>query len=300
MICFSEFINESFNDDAASKIAKAVLAIAIENSGKPGKVIKRISYAKPIPFNLVIKVNRSTDFMKSLSKEFSEMPWEIFNFDDRGFAVDATTVIVGNSEPRLEVTLTINPTKEPAVHKDLYFILLQAIRHEIDHMLKGHETSIEKNDREDSQDSYKYFLLPDEMGPMIDGLTLMANQKGTMPRDEFARYLTPFVKSGFISPAEFKKIMHTWLNFTRVQESTVLKYSEFALEKKINPAYLTKDAPKMRSEIKKNAKKDDDDPTAYVSDPKGGWKADYSKSGKRYKTKPSKYTVAYNKKFKGK
>jgi hypothetical protein len=66
---------------------------------------------------------------------------------------------------------------------------------------------------------------------------------------------------------------------------------------KVNPAYLTKDAATMRSEIKKNAKKKDDDSTAYVSHPSGGWKADYSKSGKRYKTKPSKYTLAYQKKF---
>lgn len=68
-------------------------------------------------------------------------------------------------------------------------------------------------------------------------------------------------------------------------------------KKKINPAYLTKNAKEMRSEIKKHAKKSEDDPTAYVSHEKGGWKADYSKSGKRYKTKPSKYTLAYQKKF---
>lgn len=81
-------------------------------------------------------------------------------------------------------------------------------------------------------------------------------------------------------------------------ENHVFSYSEFINEKKkINPAYLTKDAATMRSEIKKNAKKSDDDPTAYVSDPRGAWKADYSKSGKKYKTKPSKYTIAYQKKF---
>lgn len=68
-------------------------------------------------------------------------------------------------------------------------------------------------------------------------------------------------------------------------------------KKKVNPAYLTKDAAEMRSEIRKHAKKSDDDPTAYISHEKGGWKADYGKSGKRYKTKPSKYTLAYQKKF---
>lgn len=83
-------------------------------------------------------------------------------------------------------------------------------------------------------------------------------------------------------------------------ESQVLTFSQFINERKkdvINPAYLTKDAAKMKSEIKKNAKKDDDDPSAYVSHPNGGWQADYSKSGKRYKTSQSKYTKAFHKKY---
>lgn len=61
--------------------------------------------------------------------------------------------------------------------------------------------------------------------------------------------------------------------------------------KKINPNYLTRDAKTMKSEIEKQAHKDDDDPTAYKSHPKGQWKADYDKSGKKYKTKPSKWTL---------
>lgn len=68
-------------------------------------------------------------------------------------------------------------------------------------------------------------------------------------------------------------------------------------KKKINPDYLTKDAPEMRGEIRKHAKKSDDDPTAYKSYPKGDWKADYSPSGKRYKTKTSPHTAAFHKRF---
>jgi mannose-6-phosphate isomerase-like protein (cupin superfamily) len=68
-------------------------------------------------------------------------------------------------------------------------------------------------------------------------------------------------------------------------------------KKKINPDYLTKDAGEMRDEIRKQAKKADDDPTAYKSHPKGDWKADYSPSGKRYKTKTSPHTAAFHKRF---
>jgi len=68
-------------------------------------------------------------------------------------------------------------------------------------------------------------------------------------------------------------------------------------KKKINPGYLTKDAGEMRDEIRKQAKKRDDDPTAYTSHPKGGWKADYDEKGQRYKTKPSPSTLAFHKRF---
>ena len=83
-------------------------------------------------------------------------------------------------------------------------------------------------------------------------------------------------------------------------ESQVLTYAQFVNERKkerVNPAYLTRDAKEMKSEIRKHAKKSDDDASAYTSHPDGGWKADYSASGKRYKTKPSKYTQAFAKKF---
>lgn len=83
-------------------------------------------------------------------------------------------------------------------------------------------------------------------------------------------------------------------------ESQILTYSQFVNERKkekVNPVYLTRDAKEMKSEIRKHAKKSDDDASAYTSHPDGGWKADYSSSGKRYETKPSKYTKAFAKKF---
>jgi len=78
-------------------------------------------------------------------------------------------------------------------------------------------------------------------------------------------------------------------------------YNEFITEKKkgkINPAYLTRDSKAMKDEIKKHANKKDDDASAYTSDPKGGWKADYNqKTGKRWKTKKSKHTKKFEKMF---
>jgi hypothetical protein len=78
---------------------------------------------------------------------------------------------------------------------------------------------------------------------------------------------------------------------------TVLTFGEWVNESKINPAYLTKDAKAMKHEIKKHAHKDEDDPTAYTSHPKGGWQADYDKSGKPYKTKTSAHTKKFKQMF---
>lgn len=67
--------------------------------------------------------------------------------------------------------------------------------------------------------------------------------------------------------------------------------------RKIPKRYLTRDAESMRDEIRKHAHKKDSDPSAYKSHPKGDWKADYGKSGKRWKTRKSKYTSAFKKRF---
>lgn len=63
---------------------------------------------------------------------------------------------------------------------------------------------------------------------------------------------------------------------------------------KINPAYLTKDAAAMKKEIDRVKKLKSDDPSAYDK-----WDADYSDKAKtkKYKTKKSAATSAYEKRF---
>lgn len=82
-------------------------------------------------------------------------------------------------------------------------------------------------------------------------------------------------------------------------EQSLLEEFAFLSEekRKISSSYLTKDAKKMRDEIEKHAHKDEDDPSAYTSHAKGGWKADYTKSGKPYKTKTSKWTSKFKKMY---
>jgi hypothetical protein len=73
-----------------------------------------------------------------------------------------------------------------------------------------------------------------------------------------------------------------------------VRVSEAKKKGKVNPAYLTKDAAEMKKDIKKREDLKSDDPAAY-----GKWDADYSDEAKtkKYKTRKSAATVAYEKRF---
>jgi hypothetical protein len=73
-----------------------------------------------------------------------------------------------------------------------------------------------------------------------------------------------------------------------------VRVSEAKKKGKVNPAYLTKDASAMKKEIDRVKKLKSDDPSAYEK-----WDADYSDKGKtkKYKTKKSAATSAYEKRF---
>jgi hypothetical protein len=73
-----------------------------------------------------------------------------------------------------------------------------------------------------------------------------------------------------------------------------VRISEAKKKGKVNPAYLTKDAAAMKKEIDRVKKLKSDDPSAYEK-----WDADYSDKAKtkKYKTKKSAATSAYEKRF---
>lgn len=73
-----------------------------------------------------------------------------------------------------------------------------------------------------------------------------------------------------------------------------VRISEAKKKNKVNPAYLTKDAAAMKKEINRVKKLKSDDPSAY-----GKWEADYADKAKtkKYKTKKSAATSAYEKRF---
>ena len=210
---FHDFIFESSMDSKADQLAERIVRLIKLTSGKIGQETHNLSVSSPVNFRLTLLINRTPDFFSDSNPDLRNLPWEIFNFRDHGFAIDANTVILDGAAD-LTLTITINPEKEHIVYPSLYFGILEAIRHEFEHLVKGHESSFERSKRAAAQFSHEYFLLPDEIGPMVNGLALAAREKGIPATDEFLTYLMPFVRSGFMSKADLNKILNAWNHYS--------------------------------------------------------------------------------------
>jgi hypothetical protein len=86
--------------------------------------------------------------------------------------------------------------------------MTDSIRHEIEH--KFHTNKSQPAQRHAHKDTYRYFLLPDEIPSMVSGLSLSAKREGIAFSAAVANYLTPFVESGFITVDQFDHISQVW------------------------------------------------------------------------------------------
>lgn len=221
---FLRFIYESKYDSFAEKITAEVMKLVA--SGKDEKVKKRINktieFIDLANFTLTVSVVRSSVFEPTKRNNFKSLPWESINFKHNGFALDANSFIPKDGEdPEIVLNVVINPETEPDCHEKLYYKLLDSIRHELEHVLQkgtnlqyyhtGRE--VDKN-RKESEDSYEYFLLPDEIPAMVSGMRLASTKKGISIDQEFQEYLAPILSAGFITHEEFEKVMNAWVKFT--------------------------------------------------------------------------------------
>lgn len=122
-------------------------------------------------------------------------------------------------------------------------------------------------------------LEDDLLGLDYDDITTIENELGISPIEEACW-------KGYQQQGMKKKGDKMVPNCVRV--------SEAKKKNKVNPAYLTKDAGAMKKEIDRVKKLKSDDPSAY-----GKWDADYKDKAKtkKYKTKKSAATSAYEKRF---
>jgi hypothetical protein len=220
---FKHFIYESKFDSFSNIIAEEILEIVKGSTMSKRTITRDLNYDEPVSFFLTLHITRSKTFSPAKDKNFKSLPWETINFERRGFVIDANSYIPGNDEePEVEMFIVISPDAEPNCYQTLYFKVLDIIRHEMEHLLQkganrksGHEVTTRQKTRSTAEESYKYFLLPDEIPSMVSGMHLAAVKKRVPIDVEFEDYLLPFIESGFVTRAEADKVIKVWLDFAR-------------------------------------------------------------------------------------
>jgi len=177
------------------------------------QIVNRLTGRRSIQMNL--NYSRFGNIMLHLqikrgSPPMSAPKWERLNFDKYGFSLDATSYVPSQGSPGIDMKLTINPLSEIESISNLEHLLLDTIRHEIEHIqtADGQDQSIKKT----HQSSYKYFLLSDEIPAALAGLRLLAKNRGTDLSTEIDNYLQPFIDSRFMTDSEASRVKLTWLS----------------------------------------------------------------------------------------
>jgi hypothetical protein len=225
VMSFIEFINES--EDAELQFIKSTahqLIDKIRDSKKSKSreytVFSGMEFTKPFMFDLTLYVRRDDNSNPKHDSHFSSLPWEELNFEENGYMLDASMKLNSTNMliPKIEIHIIINPNTEPICYSKLYYSLINALAHETNHL---DQTGINRDrhnvhvsseeERKVSKKSSKYFILPEEMESNIVGM-YTRSQEEDRPLDElFYDYLQPFVKSDYISRADFNKTIVSWV-----------------------------------------------------------------------------------------
>jgi hypothetical protein len=223
---FSEFINESADspEDFIKSLALKLIQ-KIKSAPKSNEYIlfSGMEFTEPFAFDLILNIRKKSEADITTDSHFKTLKWEQENYNRLGYAIDAN--IRTNSGdlliPELEIHIIIDPGKEPHLYSALHARIIDILTHETNHTDQFSITDRNPfsaspsrgQKRKDAKKSYKYFLLPDEVESMVEGMYASSKHK-KIPLDQaFDDYLTPFVKTGYISPQEYQTVIFTWVKF---------------------------------------------------------------------------------------
>jgi hypothetical protein len=220
-----EFITESENNNAdfIKKIATFLLNKVKDSSKEESQeytVSAKSEFTTPFQFDLYLELRRDSDPNLEKDHHFNGLAWEIDNFNKLGYSIDANTRMNANDLliPEIRIHLILNPRKEPVSYEQLFYRLIDILTHETNH-LDQHGINRDKfnvfpssmKDREASKKSYKYFLLPDEVESMVEGMYVKSKEANRDLDLIFLDYLSPFLINGFIKRFELDKVMSVWI-----------------------------------------------------------------------------------------
>jgi hypothetical protein len=219
---FSQFINEDRGalDFLSGLTTKLIQKIRSSKEEQDYTLFSGMEFREPFEFDLIMYVRKDSNPNIKNDAHFSELPWEEINFENDGYAIDAKVRIHKEKSliPEISIYIIINPNQEPHVYRDLFSRLLDILVHETKHIEK---ISIKRNpfnvkpsnheERNAAKKSHNYFLLPDEIESMVEGM-LARSKYLDIPLDYiFDDYLIPFVQSKYITPSEYEKVKIVWI-----------------------------------------------------------------------------------------
>lgn len=222
---FLQYINE--NMDYNTEFIKGVAQNLIErlrtssfDESEEYSVFSGIEFNEPFSFNLVLNVRRDSDLNTQLDSHFNSLPWEKINFDNLGYSIDANTKMSKSKSkiPMITIHIVLNPKQEPILYSKLFYRLIDILAHETNHLdqlginrnpFNTHVSTID--DRNSSKKSYKYFLLPEEIESMVEGMHTRSKVQQVDLDIIFNNYLMPFIESGYITNSEYLKVMKVWI-----------------------------------------------------------------------------------------
>jgi hypothetical protein len=222
---FLQFINEDSN--SKSEFIKSLAIKLIQKIKNSSSVdddyhsFSGIKFNSPFTFNLILNICKTNYPNFKNDQHFKSLPWEEINYKKYGYSIDANTIKNKDSNtPSIEIFLLINPKEEPHLYTKLYSRLLDILTHETNHLdqLGVNTDPFSANPsmsdiRNSAKRSYKYFLLPDEIESMVEGMYVSSKEQH-LPLDEvFNDYLFPFIKSKYITKGEYLEVITAWIKF---------------------------------------------------------------------------------------
>lgn len=222
---FIQYINETM--DHKTEFIKGLAQNLIErlrtspfDESEEYSVFSGMEFSEPFNFTLVLNVRRDNDLVTHSDSHFRSLPWEKINFDNLGYAIDANTKMSKSKSkiPAIIIHIVLNPKQEPILYSKLFYRLIDILAHETNHLNQlginrdPFNTHVSTNtDRNASKKSYKYFLLPDEIESMVEGMYTRSKAQHIDLDTIFDNYLMPFIESGYISKSEYLKVMRAWV-----------------------------------------------------------------------------------------
>lgn len=140
------------------------------------------------------------------------------NFEDKKYKTDGYSdagdeILNG----KIFIYFKINREDLPKLWSEVYFDLVDVLRHEIEHLLQsGYNQKIDKYFKDDSKErekinkgllpAYKYLLLPKEIDANLYGLKLKAQKK----KKPFLEIINKHLDSCEINEDEREKVLREW------------------------------------------------------------------------------------------